>query len=429
MQRRIYRLNAPAIFAIMTMNLLLAIGATASSYETLHEFTWAKNPRGRLVRDAAGDLYGTTFDGAGTGCGGEGCGFIWKLARNTNGTWTVHALHIFKGADGANPAAGLILDNAGNLYGTTTSGGAFNEGTVFKLHPNSDGTWTEGVLHSFSCGDGCAPQGELIFDAAGNLYGTTARVSGTVFRLSPNSDGSWTESILHRFGSQSLTDGVVPAAGLVFDSGGNLYGTTSQGGNACPPAPGCGVVFKVAPNPDGTWTETVLYRFSGSSDGASPWGGVVLDANGSLYGTTVSGGNNTSCVLWEWTGCGVAFKLATNPDGTWTEHVLHSFTGGADGCAPQSGLIFDSAGSLYGTTAWGGAVTQCSGPNGEVFGHGVAFRLTPRSGGWTETVLHTFLNCATSPEAPLLLDPAGHLYGTTSGIAARNYGLVFEITP
>jgi uncharacterized repeat protein (TIGR03803 family) len=433
MQRTECRAIFIAVFTIMTVHLLLASRAAASSYKTIHEFTWAKNPEGNLVRDAAGNLYGTTYQGPGSGCGGLGCGAVWKLAPDPSGTWTVSILHVFKGADGGNPYAGLVLDAAGNLYGTTAGGGASNEGTVFKLHPNSDGTWTERVLHNFSCGsDGCSPQGELIFDAIGNLYGTTARGAyggGIVFKLAPNPDGSWTESILHMFGSQSRVDGLVPSARLVFDSAGNLYGTTSQGGDPCNnPAAGCGVVFKVAPNPDGTWTETVLYRFSGGSDGASPWGAVIFDAAGNLYGTTVSGGTNNSCALWEWKGCGVVFKLAPSPDGIWTELVLHSFTGGADGCSPQAGLIFDSAGNLYGTTAWGGDVTRCSGPNGGVFGGGVVFKLAPTLSGWSETVLHTFVGCGSNPQAPLLLDPEGHLYGTTL-LGFRNYGLVFEITP
>ncbi len=375
---------------------------------------------GNLTMDAAGNLYGTTYKGGTTFCQGlgVGCGFVWKLAPNTN---TVNLLHQFKGGDGGNPVAGVVFDAAGNLYGTTVSGGAQNGGTVFKLARNADGTWTDTVLYNFTNGaDGSGPACTLVLDAAGSLYGTTlgggAHGKGTVFKLVPNRDGNWTESVLYSF---TGPDGANPDAGLTFDAAGNLYGTTYYGGGSAACTNGCGVVFKLAPNPDGTWTESVLHSFTGGADGAVPPASLIFDAAGNLYGTTFHGGC-TACT----NGCGVVFELAPESDGTWTESVLHSFTGGADGSYPEAGLVFDAAGSLYGTAANGGSKsTVCTNT-----GCGVVFKVTPTSSGWSETVLRTFLGLAKLPTAPVIFDPAGNLYGTTTEGSA-NYGVVFEITP
>ena len=395
----------------------------AGTYNILHLFTWAKNPSGNLTFDAAGNLYGTTQSGGSTKCP-LGCGAVWKLAPSPKGTWTVSILHSFTGgADGGGPFAGVIFDAAGNLYGTTFYGGADDAGVVFKLAPNPDGAWTESVLYSFTPGgaDGSIPLDGLTFDAAGNLYGTTASGGsscsifagcGVVFKLAPNPDGTWTESVLYRFTGGA--DGAQPSAGVIFDAAGNLYGTTAVGG-ACTYAGGCGVVFKVAANPDGTWTQSVLYNFTGGADGAIPLAGLAFDATGNLYGTTSGGGAD---------GYGVVFKVAPNLDGTWTESVLYSFTGGADGVHPYAGVIFDATGNLYGTTGFGGTYSAPC-PNG----CGVVFKLSPSSSGWSETVLHSFLGFGAGPAAAVIFDPAGNLYGTTSdGNHAYNYGLVFEIT-
>jgi uncharacterized repeat protein (TIGR03803 family) len=403
--------------------LLLAGSAAASSDKILHVFNWAKAPKGNLVRDAAGNLYGTTSEG-----GGHNCGIVYKLAPSPNGTWKYSILYGFKGgtADGCSPQAGLTLDTAGNLYGTTVGGRTNDEGTVFKLRSNPDGTWTESVLYSFcsesNCADGQNPAAGLIFDAAGNLYGTTqwggTGDAGTVFKLAPNPDGNWTESVLYSFPRDC--DGDDPVGGLIFDAAGNLYGTTAE---ACT----TGNVFKLASNPDGTWTESVLYIFrgifGGATDGSYPVAGLVLDAAGNLYGTTLFGGTHNA---------GIVFKLAPNLDGTWTESVLHSFSWGADGANPVAGLVLDAAGNLYGTTYWGGYYNSTTCYNG----CGVVFKLTPGASGWSETVLHWFWGYGRYPQAPVLLDPAGNLYGTTSGGSnayglggSINDGLVFEITP
>jgi uncharacterized repeat protein (TIGR03803 family) len=422
-------LRTALLIAVAT--LAWAGGAAASTYNIIHRFTWAQNPLGSLTFDAAGNLYGTTVSGGGKGCGGSGCGAVWKLKPNPSGTWTVSILHVFKGPDGANPGAGLIFDAAGNLYGTTGAGGDSTAcpngcGVVFKLKPNPDGTWTESVLHSFAGGtDGASPAGlaGLIFDATGNLYGTTFYGGsdssscfyggcGVAFKLKPNHDGSWTESIVHTFVG---ADGTNPSAGLIFDAAGNSYGTTWQGGasSLCTEPGGCGVVFRLKPNPDGSWTESVLHSFGGV-DGSFGSAGLIFDTAGNLYGMTY-----VACG-----GCGeggTVFELQPNPDGTWTESVLHSFTGGADGSFPTGGLIFDAAGNLYGTTSEGGAHFGSE-------GYGVVFKLAPTSSGWSETVLHTFLGVGENPAAPVIFDPAGNLYGTTERGSPWD-GLVFEIKP
>jgi len=406
---------AKGIFAILTLALPLPVVA-ASTYKIIHEFTWAKQPLGNLVRDAAGNLYGMTFEGAGSGCGGSGCGAVYKLAPNPNGTWAASLLHSFKGPDGDSPLfGGLVLDADGNLYGTTLGGGAYGQGLVFRLAPNPNGTWTESVLYSFTGGaDGRLPVG-VVLDGAGNLYGTTLFADstacsagcGVVFKLAPNADGTWEERVLHTF---TGTDGRYAYGGLIFDADGNLYGAARLGGTStvCGSL-GCGVVFKLAPNPDGTWTESVLYSFAGGANGIAPTCTLIFDAAGNLYGTTNQGGAYSN---------GVVFKLAPNPDGTWAESVLYSF-GGGDGSSPSAGVTFDAAGNLYGTTQYGGAD-----------GYGVVFKLKPTASGWIETVRHSFSGTGKNPTASVIFDSAGNLYGTTSdGSHPCDYGLVFEITP
>ena len=436
MRHRIRLVTLGAALIIMAATLIWASGAAAISYEILYNFVATRNPQGSLIFDTAGNLYGTASHGGDGGCGV--CGAVWKAKPNANGTWTVSGLHAFTGADGSDPFAGLIFDAAGiNLYGTTFAGGQATScqgipsgcGVVFKLAPNPDGTWTESVLHSFTYADGAFPEAGLIFDAAGNLYGTaeaggTASCAipfnngcGNVFKLAPNPDGTWTESILHSFTGGK--DGGNSNAGLIFDAAGNLYGTTIFGGSYKGPAcrvAGCGVVFKLT-QANGKWTESVLHSFTGS-DGENPEAGLVFDAVGNLYGTTIAGGASACKPL---NGCGVVFKLAPNPDGTWTESVLHSFSR-QDGIEPQAGLIFDAAGiNLYGTT-------QIDGPSGG----GTVFKLAPNPDGtWTESVLHSFTGVGDFPLAPVILDTAGNLYGTTNRGNQPNdqYGVLFKITP
>jgi uncharacterized repeat protein (TIGR03803 family) len=313
----------------------------------------------------------------------------------------------------------LIFDAAGNLYGTTADGG-FGAGVAFRLRPPVTGhtAWTEEVLHSFGGTDGVYPVAGMIFDKAGNLFGTTAGGGdsnhGTVFELTPPAAGKtgWIEQVLYSFaGSENAgPDGADPDADLIFDKAGNLYGTTNGGGTH-----GRGTVFELMPPAAGQtgWTEQVLHSFGGHNDGTNPDAGLIFDEAGNLYGTT---GFN-----------GTVFELmppATRQTG-WTEQVLHRFTGrGGDGASPYAGLIFDGAGNLYGTTVSGGGFNQ-----------GTVFELTPPAAGksgWTERILHSFPAFGTdgaAPEAGLIFDRAGNLYGTTNGGGTHGHGTVFELMP
>jgi uncharacterized repeat protein (TIGR03803 family) len=258
---------------------------------------------------------------------------------------------------------GLVFDATGNLYGTTTEGGAYGHGMVFKLAPNSDGSWTESNLHDFMGGtDGGYPDhGKLIIDATGNLYGVTAgwqtgASNGSVFELTPNTDGTWIYSVLHSFSGGE--DGAVAQGTLTFDQAGSLYGTTLQGG-----ASGFGTVFKLTRGSDGTWTKSVVHQFQGGMDGSGPFAGVVFDAAGNLYGTTDAGGVGL-CSDGNGTGCGTVFKLSRKANGGLTKQTLRSPSIQASN--PDGEVLFDAAGNLYGTTSNQGGK-----------GHGVVFEIRP----------------------------------------------------
>jgi len=334
----------------------------------LHAFHGQKHgisPEAGLIADKAGNLYGTT-NGGGSGCFHYGCGTVFKVAPN--GTETV--LYSFEGNDhddGTGPQAPLIENKAGNLYGTTSGGGGtgcsdgFGCGTVFKLAPDG----TETVLHAFAGGnDGANPLAGVIEGEAGDFYGTTMwgggegcdyvgfSGCGTVFKVAPNG----TETVLYSFAGGS--DGANPYAGLIQDKAGNLYGTTNDGGIGCKATNGCGTVFKLAP--DGT--ETVLHAFAGGSDGAYPWAGLIRDEGGNLYGTTAEGGGR-GCHNYLYHGCGTIFRLA--PDGA--ETVLYAFSKlQRHGALPYAGLMKGGDGQLYGTASEGGD-TGCSDGCGIVF--------------------------------------------------------------
>jgi len=401
--------------------------SAADREKVLYAFKGGKDgvwPSASLIFDAAGNLYGTTPKGGNFRCDRyfAGCGTVFKLEPVARGQWRKTILHTFRGTDGAYPGGGLIFDSAGNLYGTTISGGgAKGWGTVFKLSPGVHGTWTETVLHIFNDQDGGLPAGNLIFDAAGNLYGITQvggkHDFGNVFKLAPGMNGKWTEIVLHSFNGN---DGNNPTSALIFDSLGNLYGSTLAGGdvNYCAPN-GCGTVFKLVPGADGRWTHTVLHSFTGK-DGSIPSCSLVFDTAGNLYGTTVYGGNLNTCVDY---GCGTVFRMAPDANGKWTETVLHAFNGN-DGSFPYAGLILDANGNLYGTTWYGTNV----------------FKLAPGANGkWTETVLLAFNGKdGWFPGADLVFDTSGNLYGTTEYGGKLNAchseygygcGVVFEITP
>jgi uncharacterized repeat protein (TIGR03803 family) len=316
----------------------------------LHSFSSAAGgavgPEAGVVRDAAGNLYGTTLFG-----GTYGLGTVYKLDKSGNET----VLHSFSGvgSDGAYAYAGLVRDGKGGLYSTTYNGGDYGQGTIFKV----SGKGVETIYSFKASGDGSAPYGALVADGKGNFYGTTwgggAYGYGTVFKLNP----AGVETVLYSF--KGSPDGAAPLAGLVMDTNGNLYGATYFGGDAVCSSAGCGTVFKVT----ALGVETVLHTFTFGNDGTHPSGGLTIDAEGNLYGTTVQGGGN-GCDSH--LGCGVLFKLGS----TRKEAILHNFTGGADGGNPVAALVSDGKGSFYGTAATGGA-SNCT------FGCGIVFKITP----------------------------------------------------
>jgi len=428
---RCLRIVGAALLVVLLPLFLVGSTYAQTAYKVLYGFQ--NNPDGHrpasgVIQDNGGNFYGTTQAG-----GSADYGVVFKLTPNADGTWTESILHSFGGEDGSYPGGNLIFDSTGRLYGTTRAGGVFDKGTVDRLVPNVDGSWTESVLYSFTGGvDGGAPYSTLVFDGSGALYGTTpgggnlscsftgsSGGCGVVFKVTPNQDGSWTESVLHAFQGP---DGAGGDAGLTFDAAGNLYGTATVGGD---PTCGCGVVFVLKPNADGTWSETVIHTFSGP-DGAQPTAILILDGAGNLYGSTWYGGKlgcgNTP-------GCGLVFRLKPNPDGSWTEGILHVFTL-TDGAYPNSALVFDEAGNLYGVAAGGGD------PTCFYNGCGLVFKLSPNpDGDWGENPLHIFSGGTDGafPSGSLIFDAAGHLYGTAdqavnlNGCSNNQCGGVFRL--
>jgi uncharacterized repeat protein (TIGR03803 family) len=312
-----------------------------------------------------------------------------------------------------NPSLGLVFDAAGNLYGTTQYGGTSNaySGEVFELSPTDGGSWTKKSVHAFNGRDGNVPRGSLTIDASGHLYGATyyggSPNFGVVYELIQSKTGTWGEKILHNFGNSQ--DGQYPWGGLVFDAAGNLYGTAWHGG-----ANGTGMVFELTPQSDGSWSEAVLYNFGTGSDAQYPAAGVIFGSNGNLYGTTLLGGTADG---------GTAYELSPQPDGGWRETVLHSFKRDS---VPSASLVFDKYGNLYGTTGEGGA-----------HGWGSVFELSPPvgDGPWSERNLLNFGIEAQGFHAfsSLVFDTAGNLYGATLGGGAYGgpdgRGMVFKLTP
>jgi len=379
-----------------------------------------------LVFDNAGNLYGTTIDGGTPKCGPfgrGGRGTVYQLTPNPDGTWKENILYRFPGgADGAEPYAGVIFDAAGNLYGTTAAGGntengGFGYGTAFELSPGTKG-WTETLLHTFAtqAGDGQSPTAPLTFDTSGNLYGTTYQ------GLNPCSEGTIFQLTLNPQGgwtenelhcfSGADSDGAYLAAGVTFDDAGNLYTPTYLGGTD-----GEGTVLELKPS-GGRWTENILYDFSLNGGGPAPYASLVADRDGILYGVAGASGPNSYGTVYELTPSGAG----------WTYTVIYGFTGGPDGAGPES-LIIDSAGNLYGTTAGGGAGVTCRG------GCGTVFRLTHKKNGWKKTRIYSFRGGAggANPYGGLVLDQQGNLYGTTFYGGGKQCqggcGLVFEMIP
>jgi uncharacterized repeat protein (TIGR03803 family) len=390
--------------AVTTIVALTAATAAAAQTESvLYSFagTHGKIPRGRLLLDKSGALYGTTSKG-----GASGAGTVFALTRS-GGAWKESVLHNFSGIDGVSPGAGLTQDSTGALYGTTESGGIHNRGAAFAL-AESGGSWTEQVLHNFSRlhHDGYRPVSDLIRDkTTGSLYGTTVSGGsgecGTVFELS-QSGGVWSETRLYNF--TGYGDGCFPVTGVHQDSTGALYGVTYGGIED-----DNGTIFELTQSA-GIWTEATLYSFGGGDDGQWPID-LAVDSTGTLYVTTANGGANN---------LGTVVEL-TPSHGTWTENVIHVF-GGGDGEYPTGVHLDKSTGALYVTSSGGGAYTY----------YGTLIELSQSHGNWNESVLHSFGGGTDGryPEARVIVDnKTGTFYGTTSGGGVHNQGTVYKVIP
>ena len=404
---------------VTAVTLILVASAWASSETVLYNFCAqtscvdGETPYGSLVADGSGNLYGTTYQG-----GAHSFGEVFELV-NSNGTWSENVIYSFLGAgsnDGAYPFAGLVIDTAGNLYGTTYQGGASSQGTVFKLS-KSGSTWTETVLHTFddiSGDDGYYPYGNLVFDAAGNLYGTTVYGGkfggGTVFQLKA-SNGKYTYKLIHAF-TTSSSSAYYPYAGLVVDSkNGYLYGTTYYGGVVW----NAGAVYQLR-EVSGVWIFSVIYNLLGDSLGQYTESALAVDATGNLYGTTYQGADLN---------LGGVFKLTLGSNNKFTEKIIYSFKGYAkkDGAYPYySGVTMDSAGNLYGTTYQGGSSAANN------LNYGTVYKLT--AGTYKESVLWSF---GTSGDGYYpyhgVIVVNGKLYGTTNNGGSHGGGIVYEVTP
>jgi len=315
--------------------------------------------------------------------------------------------------DGSQTFAYLIPDNAGNLYGTTSQGGTANAGTVFELTPDGEDGWAETVLYSFqTSSDGNFPYGAVVFDGAGNLYGTTmyggSTGYGTVYELTPAAGGGWTETVIHNFGDTG--DGQYPQGALAIDAAGNLYGTTFAGGahmKCDSSGDSCGTVFEISPSGSG-WTESVLYSFGAHGDGHFPISAVTLDSSGNLYGTTMAGGRNKLGTVWQ---------LSPSSRG-WQETILHHFSNKGDGASPESDITLDDKGNLYGTT------------------QSTVFQLAQRDETWELHTLHTFRGHSDGliPSRRVVVGAFGNVYGSTEGggsadCGGSGCGVIFRLSP
>jgi len=384
----------PARLLALTM-LLVSSAWAAPKFKVLHNFGGESDGTGlwgSLTFDASGNLYGTTVSG-----GANGGGTVFELSPQSDGTWNETILHSFPASpdDGGAPTCAPVLDGSGNLYGTTVGGGGpYTYGVVFELTPGSDG-WTETFPYRFRKGqEANGPYGGVIFDGPNRLYG----VGGAAFELTQRND-EWDETILHVFSCLN-GGGCGTLAEPALGADGNLYEPTQHGGTSQNCDRGCGTVYQLRHTGDG-WRATIIHDFGvKQGDGELPGvGALFVDKSGALYGTT-DGANARGSY-------GTVYRLAPAAGGKWKETVLHTFsTSGDDGQEPSAGVVGDSKGNLYGTTIAGGSS-----------GDGVVYELSPRANGkWKVKLLRTFVGSdGAQPDANLILDSKGNLYGTTPG--------------
>jgi uncharacterized repeat protein (TIGR03803 family) len=396
-------------FAVFVLSAIVVLTAHAAASTTKILYSFAGGANGEyidsdLVTDAAGNIYGSSVQG-----GTFGGGTVFEVTPA--GVHTV--LYNFTGgADGGEPYKGVTLDAQGNLYGTAVTGGAGSCeggcGVVYEL-THSAGIWKQSVIHTFTGGnDGSGPGSGVAFDKQGNIYGTTptggAKGQGVIYELKPGSTG-WSLNVIHTFTGGA--DGAGGSAGrLIFDAAGNIYGVATVGG-----VNGDGTVFELTLIA-GKWQLKTLYAFKDQPDGALPYGGLIFDKSGNLYGTTYYAGANDD---------GTVYKL-TRSGNAWTETVLYSFKGGTDGSSPISNLVSDAAGNLYGTTSDGGAGCSC----------GVIFKMTPKTNGsWTESVAYRFPGTPNPGFAynGMVVDFSWNFYGTSVHGGATNDGTIYKFTP
>src|SRR5213080_4600449 len=400
-----FPIRAVAATAVFVLSLATAAATTTNvifSFEE-DEGEYADTD---LETDSAGNIYGTTVLG-----GDFGSGTVFKLSRTPTG-WVHTVLYSFtSGADGGEPYKGVTVDREGNLYGTAVTGGSGSCeggcGVVYKL-TNSGGTWTQTVIHAFTGGDdGSGPGARVTVDPHGNVYGMTptggAFGLGTIYQLHPGANGNYTFKVIHSF--TGGVDGSSGSAGKMILRNGHLYGAATTGG-----AFGSGTVFELRPTQAGEWDFKTLYSFQGQPDGVFPYGALLFDRSGNIFGTTYYGGVN---------GLGAVYQLAPRPIGEWRERVLYSFAGGGDGNSPISHLNFDSVGNLYGTTSEGG------------LGSGTIFKLTRGpNGSWVESLPHLFQG---PPDAAFpysgMINRAGSFYGATTHGGDNDDGAIYKFTP
>ncbi|HUI83550.1 MAG TPA: choice-of-anchor tandem repeat GloVer-containing protein [Candidatus Binatia bacterium] len=426
--RKPFIASATVLGVVLLVSCLLSSLVQAQTFTVLHNFTGGADGAGPyvgLTMDRAGNLYGTTNYGGNTAgvCSGQGCGVVFRMT-NPGGGWVLTPLYKFAGgSDGVEPQAPVTIAPNGTPYGTTFAGGGASWcgagcGTVYNVRPPAHasasvlGGWNESVAYAFN-GDTDAAYpgyGGLYFAPDGNAYGTTmgggAGNRGAVYELTPSA-GGWTETVIYRF--MAGNDGLVPFGGVVADSNGNLYGTTIAGGGASACANGCGTVYQLTPSGSG-WTEHVIYSFTDGDDGETPIGNLIVDAAGNLYGTASEAGIN---------GGGTVFELSPS-NGGWTFTLLYGFSGNPNGSAgPWGGLTRDAAGNLYGTTGYDG-----------VLGQGTVFELQPVDGGWNYVDLYEFQGSSDGahPYGNVTVDSNGNLYGTASGDGAYAHGVVWKIS-